>query len=90
MNMMVSRRALMGGMALAGAGALLPRAALAWKVGANLDVALHVGKRQQRAVRLAQRHERMTCADDADLPGFPHEPGKMSFRARPLDACGDG
>jgi CubicO group peptidase (beta-lactamase class C family) len=32
MNMMVSRRALMGGMALAGAGALLPRAALAWKV----------------------------------------------------------
>ena len=37
MNMMVSRRALMGGMALAGAGALLPRAALAWKVdGASL------------------------------------------------------
>lgn len=32
MNMMVSRRALMGGMALASAGALLPRAALAWKV----------------------------------------------------------
>ncbi|MBO9695489.1 MAG: beta-lactamase family protein [Sphingopyxis sp.] len=32
MNMMVSRRALMGGMALAGAGALLPRAAFAWKV----------------------------------------------------------
>ncbi|MGN7929436.1 serine hydrolase domain-containing protein [Sphingopyxis sp. 22461] len=32
MNMMVSRRALMGGMALAGAGALLPRAALAWKI----------------------------------------------------------
>ena len=37
MNMMVSRRALMGGMALAGAGALLPRSALAWKVdGAGL------------------------------------------------------
>ena len=32
MNRMVSRRALMGGMALAGAGALLPRAALAWRV----------------------------------------------------------
>jgi len=32
MNMIVSRRALMGGMGLAGAGALLPRAALAWKV----------------------------------------------------------
>jgi CubicO group peptidase (beta-lactamase class C family) len=32
MNMMVSRRALMGGIALAGAGTLLPRAALAWKV----------------------------------------------------------
>jgi CubicO group peptidase (beta-lactamase class C family) len=37
MNMMVSRRALMGGMALGGAAALLPRAALAWKVdGAGL------------------------------------------------------
>ena len=37
MNMMVSRRALMGGMALAGAGALLPRTALAWKAdGAGL------------------------------------------------------
>lgn len=32
MNMMVSRRALMGGLALGGAAALLPRAALAWKV----------------------------------------------------------
>lgn len=31
MTMMVSRRALMGGIALAGAGALLPRAALAWR-----------------------------------------------------------
>lgn len=31
MNMMVSRRVLMGGMALGGAAALLPRAALAWK-----------------------------------------------------------
>ena len=31
MNMMVSRRALLGGMALGGAGALLPGAALAWK-----------------------------------------------------------
>jgi len=32
MNMMVSRRALMGGLALGGAATLLPRAALAWKV----------------------------------------------------------
>lgn len=31
MNMMVSRRALLGGIALGGAGALLPRAAMAWK-----------------------------------------------------------
>ena len=37
MNMMVSRRALMGGIALGGAAALMPRAALAWKVdGAGL------------------------------------------------------
>lgn len=42
MNMMVSRRALMGGMALAGAGVLLPRAALAWKVdGAQIYPATH-------------------------------------------------
>lgn len=33
MTMMISRRALMGGIALSGAGALLPRAALAWKSG---------------------------------------------------------
>jgi len=31
MNMMVSRRALLGGLALGGAGAMLPGAALAWK-----------------------------------------------------------
>ncbi|NIJ37873.1 CubicO group peptidase (beta-lactamase class C family) [Sphingopyxis panaciterrae] len=33
MNMMVSRRALLGGFAAAGATTLLPRAALAWKAG---------------------------------------------------------
>ena len=33
MNMMVSRRALLGGFALGGAATLLPRAALAWKAG---------------------------------------------------------
>ena len=32
MNMMVSRRTLLGGLALGSAGALLPRAALAWKI----------------------------------------------------------
>lgn len=37
MNMMVTRRALMGGMALGGAAALLPRAAWAWRAeGATL------------------------------------------------------
>lgn len=37
MNMMVSRRALLGGLALGGSAALLPRAALAWKAdGASL------------------------------------------------------
>ncbi len=32
MNMMVSRRTLLGSIALGGGAALLPRAALAWKV----------------------------------------------------------
>ena len=49
MNMMVSRRALMGGIALGGAAALMPRAALAWKVDGAGPVSythLDVYKRQ--------------------------------------------
>jgi CubicO group peptidase (beta-lactamase class C family) len=42
MNMMVSRRALLGGLALGGSAALLPRAAFAWKEsGAQLYPATH-------------------------------------------------
>lgn len=42
MNMMVSRRALLGGLALGGTAALLPRAAFAWKEGgAQLYPATH-------------------------------------------------
>jgi CubicO group peptidase (beta-lactamase class C family) len=42
MNEMVSRRALLGGLALGGAAAILPRAALAWKAdGAALYPATH-------------------------------------------------
>ena len=42
MNMMVSRRALLGGLALGGGAALLPRAAFAWKEsGAQLYPATH-------------------------------------------------
>lgn len=41
MNMMVSRRALLGGMALGGAATLMPRAALAWGNAANAAEALY-------------------------------------------------
>ena len=83
MNMMVSRRALMGGMALGGAAALLPRAALAWKAdGAALYPATNAF--------IKGFVDRRELAGDAE-PRDPNAPApRLGIRGRGPGTGGNG